>query len=199
MGERGGAGALSLLLCTGRDFRTQYEETPRTPGGPGPPPPTGHRPPPPPPHTHTHTHSPFCSMHRPQGFKMCKELGLVDRLPRMVVAQAQNANPLYRTWTEAKGQVADMTQAFASPSVSSSTIKAKTTFASAIQIGDPVSIDRAILALQAVGDGGGHARRAHAARHARTHGTHPHSHTPTPTRACTRRRTALWRRQARRS
>ena len=30
-----------------------------------------------------------------QGFKMCKDLGLVDRLPRLVCAQAQNANPLY--------------------------------------------------------------------------------------------------------
>ncbi|KAG1680365.1 hypothetical protein FOA52_015456 [Chlamydomonas sp. UWO 241] len=76
-----------------------------------------------------------------KGFKMCKELGLVDRLPRMVVAQAQNANPLYRTWTAAKGKTADMTKSFEK-------VKAKTTFASAIQIGDPVSIDRAILALQ---------------------------------------------------
>ena len=31
-----------------------------------------------------------------KGFKMAKDLGLVDRLPRMVVAQAHNANPLYR-------------------------------------------------------------------------------------------------------
>ena len=30
--------------------------------------------------------------------KMCKDLGLVDKLPRMVVAQAHNANPLYRAY-----------------------------------------------------------------------------------------------------
>lgn len=30
-----------------------------------------------------------------QGFKMCMDLGLVDRMPRLVCAQAQNANPLY--------------------------------------------------------------------------------------------------------
>ena len=68
-----------------------------------------------------------------KGFAMCKELGLVDRLPRMVVAQAANANPLYRAYK--KGW--DKFEA----------VKAEPTFASAIQIGDPVSIDRAIYAL----------------------------------------------------
>ena len=29
---------------------------------------------------------------------MCKDLGLVDRLPRLVCAQAQNANPLYQAY-----------------------------------------------------------------------------------------------------
>lgn len=69
-----------------------------------------------------------------KGFQMCKELGLVDRIPRLVCAQAANANPLYlhykSGWTDF------------------SPVKAKTTFASAIQIGDPVSIDRAVYALQ---------------------------------------------------
>lgn len=48
--------------------------------------------------------------------------------------QAQNANPLYT--------------AFKNGFKTFEPIKATTTFASAIQIGDPVSIDRAILALQ---------------------------------------------------
>jgi threonine synthase len=30
------------------------------------------------------------------GFRLMKELGLITRLPRLVVAQAENANPLYR-------------------------------------------------------------------------------------------------------
>lgn len=64
-----------------------------------------------------------------------RDLGLVDRLPRMVVAQARNANPLYRAFRDGWDKFAP--------------VKAQTTFASAIQIGDPVSIDRAILALQA--------------------------------------------------
>eukprot|EP00227_Mantoniella_beaufortii_P018728 CAMPEP_0197590986 /NCGR_PEP_ID=MMETSP1326-20131121/12442_1 /TAXON_ID=1155430 /ORGANISM="Genus nov. species nov., Strain RCC2288" /LENGTH=516 /DNA_ID=CAMNT_0043156309 /DNA_START=108 /DNA_END=1658 /DNA_ORIENTATION=+ len=69
-----------------------------------------------------------------KGFKMCKDLGLVDKLPRMVVAQAHNANPLYRAY---KSGYTDL-----------SPMKAEPTFASAIQIGDPVSIDRAIYALK---------------------------------------------------
>ncbi|XP_050890251.1 threonine synthase, chloroplastic, partial [Lathyrus oleraceus] len=69
-----------------------------------------------------------------KGFQMCKELGLVDRIPRLVCAQAANANPLYlyfkSGWKEFKP------------------VRAQTTFASAIQIGDPVSIDRAVHALK---------------------------------------------------
>ena len=70
-----------------------------------------------------------------RGFKMCKDLGLVDRIPRLVVAQAQNANPLYESY---KNGYKDF-----------SAVKAKTTYASAIQIGDPVYIDRAVLTLKA--------------------------------------------------
>ncbi|GLI59731.1 hypothetical protein VaNZ11_001678 [Volvox africanus] len=75
-----------------------------------------------------------------KGFKMCKELGLVDKMPRLVCAQAQNANPLYQAFEKAHG-VADIKESYQA-------VKAKTTFASAIQIGDPVSIDRAIMALK---------------------------------------------------
>lgn len=49
--------------------------------------------------------------------------------------QAHNANPLYQAYTKGWEHFEPM--------------KARTTFASAIQIGDPVSIDRAILALKA--------------------------------------------------
>ncbi len=80
-----------------------------------------------------------------KGFKMCKDLGLVDRLPKLVVAQAANANPLYQTYQRhkaaAKNGGGDLITSY-------QPVKAKTTFASAIQIGDPVSIERAIKALQ---------------------------------------------------
>lgn len=76
-----------------------------------------------------------------KGFKMCKELGLVDKMPRLVCAQAQNANPLYQAFSKAQGSNAAIKESY-------EPMKAKMTFASAIQIGDPVSIDRAIMALK---------------------------------------------------
>ena len=33
-----------------------------------------------------------------KGFKMCQDMGLIDKMPRMVCAQAHNANPLYRAY-----------------------------------------------------------------------------------------------------
>lgn len=33
-----------------------------------------------------------------KGFKMMKDLGLTKRMPRLVVAQAHNANPLYAAY-----------------------------------------------------------------------------------------------------
>ena len=70
------------------------------------------------------------------GFRMMKELGLVDRLPRLVLAQAANANPLYQAFRAGTKQVAAVT--------------ARATAASAIQIGNPVSAPRALKALSAM-------------------------------------------------
>jgi threonine synthase len=70
------------------------------------------------------------------GFKMMRELGIIARYPRLVVAQAENANPLYRAWSAGKREVAP--------------IAAKPTQATAIQIGNPVSAPRAVRALEAM-------------------------------------------------
>lgn len=70
------------------------------------------------------------------GFQLMRDLGVINRLPRLVVAQAANANPLYLAWKAGKTEVAP--------------VKAKPTQASAIQIGNPVSAPRAIRALQAM-------------------------------------------------
>jgi threonine synthase len=75
-----------------------------------------------------------------RGFTMMKELGLVPRLPRLVVAQAANANPLYRAVSQAGGK--------ATAGVRVDPIPAKATLASAIQIGAPVSAQRALRALE---------------------------------------------------
>ena len=70
------------------------------------------------------------------GFRMMKELGLIARYPRLCVAQAENANPLYLAWNEGRREVTPQ--------------KARETLASAIQIGNPVSAPRAIRALEAM-------------------------------------------------
>jgi threonine synthase len=70
------------------------------------------------------------------GFKLMRDLGIVSRFPRLVMAQAENANPLYRAWHAGLREV--------------SPIKAKPTQATAIQIGNPVSAPRAIMALEAM-------------------------------------------------
>jgi hypothetical protein len=66
----------------------------------------------------------------------------------MVVAQTANANPLYRAYQKAQGTGGSHESQLAQLEANYEPIKASTTFASAIQIGDPVSIDRAIMALQ---------------------------------------------------
>lgn len=69
------------------------------------------------------------------GFALLRKLGLIARLPRIAVAQSQKANPLYRAYKRGFDQQISM--------------RAETTLASAIQIGDPVSYRRAVKTLQA--------------------------------------------------
>jgi threonine synthase len=69
-----------------------------------------------------------------QGFAMMHELGLIQRLPRICLAQAERANPLYRAYQEGFERFEPIT--------------AQPTLATAIQIGNPVSVKRAIRTLQ---------------------------------------------------
>jgi threonine synthase len=71
------------------------------------------------------------------GFLMMQELGLIQKLPRICVAQAAAANPLYRAYKDGWETFEPLT--------------AKPTLASAIQIGNPVSIKKAIRTLQRFG------------------------------------------------
>ncbi|TGM64295.1 threonine synthase [Leptospira meyeri] len=68
------------------------------------------------------------------GFEMMLELGLINKLPRIILAQAKNASPLYESY---KKGFADF-----------SPVTAEKTLASAIQIGDPVSVKKAIRVLK---------------------------------------------------
>ncbi len=67
------------------------------------------------------------------GFDMMEALGLTSRRPRIVVAQAQAANPLYLAYQ--RGWAFEP-------------VAARPTLASAIQIGNPVSVKKAIRTLQ---------------------------------------------------
>ncbi|HYY53575.1 MAG TPA: threonine synthase [Myxococcales bacterium] len=71
------------------------------------------------------------------GLELMRGLGVVSRSPRIAVAQAERANPLYRS--------------FASGFRDVEPIAAQATLASAIQIGNPVSMRRAIRTLRAFG------------------------------------------------
>jgi threonine synthase len=67
------------------------------------------------------------------GFDLMEALGITTRRPRIVVAQAQAANPLYLAYQ--RGWAFEP-------------VRAQPTLASAIQIGNPVSVQKAIRTLQ---------------------------------------------------
>lgn len=68
------------------------------------------------------------------GFLMMKDLGLINKLPRIICVQAAKANPLYNSYLTGFKEYKP--------------VKAGTTLASAIQIGNPVSINKAIKVLK---------------------------------------------------
>lgn len=68
------------------------------------------------------------------GFLMMYDLGMIDKLPRIACAQAERANPLYRSYQTGFTEF--------------SSITAQATQATAIQIGNPVSVHRAIRTLR---------------------------------------------------
>ncbi|MGC9521440.1 MAG: threonine synthase [Anaerolineae bacterium] len=70
-----------------------------------------------------------------KGFLMMKELGVIDRLPRIACAQSARANPLYLSYKTGFREYKP--------------VQAEKTLASAIQIGDPVSYERAVKTLSA--------------------------------------------------
>jgi threonine synthase len=72
-----------------------------------------------------------------KGLLLMKDLGLISKLPRIVVAQAQRANPLYRAYLRNFETFEPM--------------QAQKTLASAIQIGNPVSFEKAVRILKQFG------------------------------------------------
>ncbi len=70
-----------------------------------------------------------------RGFENMRDLGLISKMPRIVCAQSARANPLYESYLKGFEEFTPMT---AGPTV-----------ASAIRIGNPVSVNKAIRILKA--------------------------------------------------
>ncbi len=70
-----------------------------------------------------------------KGLLLMRQLGLIDRLPRIACAQAAHANPLYLSYLTGFEEYHP--------------VSARKTLASAIQIGAPVSYERAVKVLRA--------------------------------------------------
>ena len=68
-----------------------------------------------------------------QGFKLMMDLGVISRMPRLVAAQAERANPFYESF---KGGFKEKVR-----------VTAQDTLANAIRIGDPISYEKAKKAI----------------------------------------------------
>lgn len=68
-----------------------------------------------------------------KGLREMKELGIIDRVPRILSVQAEGANPFYRLW---KGETSDLVPVIAD------------TVATAIRIGNPINWRKALKSLE---------------------------------------------------
>lgn len=76
-----------------------------------------------------------------KGFLEAQRMGLISTPPRLVCCQAQHANPLFRAYERARAAKRTLTVD------DYEAVTAKPTLASAIQIGDPVSLPKAVRAI----------------------------------------------------
>lgn len=68
-----------------------------------------------------------------KGLKLLMDLGITDKMPRLVAAQAEKANPFYQSYLNGFSEKVRL--------------QAQSTQASAIRIGDPVSYEKAVQAV----------------------------------------------------
>jgi threonine synthase len=68
-----------------------------------------------------------------KGFQLLRDLGVTNKMPRLVAAQASKANPFYLSYLNGFREKA--------------ILPAQSTLATAIQIGDPVSYEKAVQAI----------------------------------------------------
>jgi len=72
-----------------------------------------------------------------KGFQLMKDLGVINKMPRLVAAQAAQADPFYLSYKKNFSEKVSVT--------------AGHTLANAIRIGDPVSYSKAVAAIRATG------------------------------------------------
>jgi threonine synthase len=72
-----------------------------------------------------------------KGFKELLDLGVIDRVPKLTIIQAEGANPLYQMWRAEADTLAP--------------VRGAATLATAIKIGAPVSWQKALRGLRASG------------------------------------------------
>ena len=101
-----------------------------------------------------------------KGFLMMRDLGLIQKLPRIAVAQAENANPLYRSYL--------------SHFETFEPVQAKKTLASAIQIGNPGQLQARRPCPPAVRRRRRAGQRIRAGRRGGARRPHRHVQRPTP-------------------
>ena len=74
-----------------------------------------------------------------KGFHELLERGVIEKMPKITIIQAEGANPLYRMWKRSRGGMED---------VAFEPVPHAFTMASAIKIGNPVSWPKALRALR---------------------------------------------------
>jgi threonine synthase len=72
-----------------------------------------------------------------KGFRELLDLGVIERLPKITIVQAEGANPLYQMWRDEAATLAP--------------VRGAATLATAIKIGAPVSWQKAVRGLRASG------------------------------------------------
>ena len=79
-----------------------------------------------------------------KGLHELLEMGLIERMPKITIIQAEGANPLYQLWQEySSSQISNQP----SP-IQLTPLKGASTLATAIKIGNPVSWQKALRGLQ---------------------------------------------------
>jgi threonine synthase len=80
-----------------------------------------------------------------KGFHELLERGLIDKMPKITIIQAEGANPLYRLWVRSRDRKGTESKG---PNLKLEPVEGATTLATAIKIGAPLSWTKAMRGLR---------------------------------------------------